>query len=68
MIAMNEFEYSECLKETLQELKEDALLLDLALLGAQEFIDKLTLDCLLRLSDYLGQHVNDISVLCKRYL
>ena len=62
---MTDFEYSECLKETLQELREDAMLLDMALLGCQVSIDKLTLDCLLRLTDYLQQHVNDICTLCK---
>ena len=65
---MTDFEYSECLKETLQELREDAKLIDLALLGAQASIDKLTLDCLLRLTDYLNQHVNDVCVLYRRYL
>ena len=65
---MTDFEYSECLKETLQELREDAMLIALSLLGAQVSIDKLTLDCLLRLTDYLNQHVNDVCVLCRRYL
>lgn len=62
---MTDFEYSECLEETLQELREDAMLLNLALLGAQVSIDELTHDCLLRLTDYLQQHVNDICALCK---
>ena len=65
---LDEFEHSECVKETLQELREDAMLIALSLLGAQVSIDKLTLDCLLRLTDYLNQHVNDICVLCRRYL
>ena len=65
---MTDFEYSECLRETLQELREDTMLIALSLLGAQVSIDKLTLDCLLRLTDYLNQHVNDVCVLCRRYL
>lgn len=58
-------EHSECVQETLQDLREDAALLQLALLGAQASIDELTLSCLLRLADYLKQHVDDICVLCR---
>lgn len=64
---MTDFEHSVCLQETLQELQEDARLLRLALLGTQAFADKLTQDCLLRLSDYLDQHINDVCVLCRKY-
>lgn len=64
---MTDREHSECLEETLQELRQDAKLLGLALMGSQVSIDDLTLDCLLRLADYLNQHINDITVLCKRY-
>ena len=63
---MTGLEYSECLQETLQDLREDAALLRLALLGARVSIDRLTLDCLLRLSDYLNQHVDDLRVLCRQ--
>lgn len=59
-------ERSEYMKEALQDLKEDVALLQLALLGAQTSIDRLTLNCLLRLSDYLKQHVDDICVLHKK--
>lgn len=62
---MTKPEYTECLEETLQELREDAMLLELTLLGAQCSIDCLTLNCLQRLTDYLQQHVNDICVLCR---
>lgn len=65
---MTEFEYSECLEETLQGLREDGRLLNLALMGAEISVDRLTLDCLMRLADYLNQHVNDICVLCRRFL
>lgn len=65
---MKDFEYSEALRETLQELREDAMLIGLALLGTQGSVDKLTRDCLLRLADYLNQHVNDIATLCRKYL
>lgn len=57
---MTGFEYSEHLQETLQDLREDAALLNLALLGARVSIDELTLTCLLRLTDYLDQHIRDI--------
>ncbi len=62
---MTDFEHTECLRETLQELREDAQLIHLSLLGAQTSVDPLTLDCLLRLTDYLNQHINDVCVLCK---
>ena len=52
---MKDFEYSEALRETLQELREDAMLIGLALLGTQGAVDKLTRDCLLRLADYLNR-------------
>ena len=55
----------ECIQEALQDLQEDAALLRLSVLGAQGFMDELTRTCLLRLTDYLKQHVNDICVLCK---
>ena len=61
---MRNFDHDECVKETLQELREDAALLHLALMGAQVSIDELTWTCLLRLSDYLDQHVKDICALC----
>ena len=65
---MTDFDQSECLQETLQELQEDARLIHLSLLGAQTSVDKLTLDCLLRLTDYLSQHINDVCVLCKHII
>ena len=55
----------ECIQEALQDLQEDAALLRLSVLGPQGFMDELTRTCLLRLTDYLKQHVNDICVLCK---
>lgn len=58
-------EHAECLREALEDLEEDVALLQLALLGAQASIDRLTLACLLRLSDYLKQHVEDVEVLCR---
>ena len=61
---MIEYSNNECIQETLQDLQEDAALLRLALLGIAHSTDKLTLACLLRLSDYLNQHVNDIRILC----
>lgn len=61
---MTNLEHTECLEETLQELREDATLLELTLMGAQRFMDSLTLSCLQRLTDYLQQHLNDICVLC----
>ena len=64
VIAMTSFEYSECLRETLQDLREDAMLLVLALNGVRSSVDSLTLDCLLRLNDYLNQHMDDLRFLC----
>lgn len=58
----------ESLRDTLQDLREDAALLRLALMGAEASMDRLTLDCLLRLSDYLNQHVDDLRSLCRVYL
>ncbi len=55
----------QCMQETLQDLREDITLLQLALLGAQASIDKLTLSCLLRLSDYLKQHIEDMGAVCQ---
>ena len=57
---------SECVQETLRDLQEDAALLRLSILGSEGSIDGLTRTCLLRLTDYLTQHVNDICVLCGR--
>ena len=61
---VSHFDHDECVRETLQDLREDAALLHLALMGAQVSIDELTWTCLLRLSDYLDQHVKDICALC----
>lgn len=54
-----------CIQETLRDLREDAALLRLTVLGARGHMDRLTRDCLIRLSDYLGQHVNGICALCR---
>lgn len=62
---MNETDRAECLAEVLEALREDTRMLFLMLHGVQPTADRLTLDCLRRLSDYLNQHVNDVSVLCK---
>ena len=61
---LSETQHFECVQETLQDLREDVALIQLALWGAHASIDKLTLSCLLRLSDYLKQHVEDLVVLC----
>lgn len=61
---MTIFDRNECIKEVLQDLQEDTLLLRLSILGLQGSVDELTRVCLLRLTDYLNQHVNDICVLC----
>lgn len=61
---INRFEHAECVQETLQELREDTALLHLVLMGAQASVDELTWTCLLRLTDYLKQHVDDICILC----
>ena len=61
---MTALEHDERLREALQGLPEDAALLRLALMGAEVSIDSLTLECLLRLTDYLDQHVDDLRVLC----
>ena len=62
---MMEIQNSDCIQEALQDLQEDIALLQLALLGAQASVDKVTLNCLLRLSDYLKQHIEDMATLCK---
>ena len=61
---MNDLCHDKCILETLQDLREDASLLRLCILGLQDSVDELTRVCLLRLTDYLNQHVNDICVLC----
>lgn len=61
---MNDLSHDKCILETLQDLREDASLLHLCILGLQGSVDELTRVCLLRLTDYLNQHVNDICVLC----
>ena len=63
---MTDFDRAECLAETLEELQEDTTLLRLSILGTEGFVDELTRACLLRLTDYLDQHVNDICVLCRK--
>ena len=63
---MVELEHSESLEETLQDLKEDAELIRIVLLGAQGSTDALTLRCILRLSDYLTQHGDDLNMLLKK--
>lgn len=60
------YERKECIQETLCELQEDTALLRMALMGAEGPVDQLTWDCLLRLTDYLKQHVDDICVLCRK--
>ena len=57
---------SECIQETLQDLQEDVTLLRLSILGTKNTVDELTQTCLLRLIDYLNQHINDICVLCDK--
>lgn len=56
-------DFSEQLKDALEDLSEDVELIRLTLLGAQGAADKMTLRCLLRLSDYLEQHMQDIKML-----
>ena len=60
------YERKECIQETLCELQEDTALLRMALMGAEGSVDQLTWDCLVRLTDYLKQHVDDICVLCRK--
>jgi len=55
-----------CLQESLYDLRQDTRLLQLAIRGAAHTMDPLTWECLLRLTDYLQQHVNDVCFLCKR--
>lgn len=56
-------EQFEQMEEAFQDLREDVALLQLVLLGAQAAIDRLTLSCLLRLSDYIKQHLQDVRML-----
>ena len=58
-------EHAECLQESLNDLREDARLLQITLRGVRTPADELTMNCLIRLTDYLDQHVNDVCVLCK---
>ena len=51
---------SGCITETLEDLQEDLFLLRMTLLGAEEVLEPLAFRCLLRLSDYLEQHVDDL--------
>ena len=63
---MDYFDRKECIQETLCELKEDTAILRMVLMGAEGSVEQLTWDCLLRLTDYLEQHVDDICVLCRK--
>ena len=63
---MESYDRNECIKEVLQDLQEDTALLHLVISGIQPSLDHLTHTCLLRLMDYLKQHVNDICVLCNK--
>ena len=58
-------DYAECLQESLNDLREDARLLQIALRGVRAPADELTMNCLLRLTDYLNQHVDDVCALCR---
>lgn len=62
-----EFSLDQCnsLQEALYDLKQDANLLQLAIRGSAPDINALTFECLLRLMDYLQQHINDICFLCQ---
>lgn len=51
--------YGAGLGEALEDLREDALLLRLAVRGT-EGVDPLTFRCMARLCDYLDQHVEDL--------
>ena len=51
------------LQEAVQALREDSALLELALLGAQAAIDPTTLSCLLRVSDFIRDHIREMSAL-----
>ena len=57
-----------CLQETLHDLMQDARLLQLTIRGSDSTIEPLTAECLLRLTDYLQQHVNDLCFLYKQNL
>ena len=48
------------LQNALYDLKQDTKLLQLAIRGSDSSMDSLTKECLLRLTDYLQQHVNDV--------
>lgn len=62
---MTDLEYSKSLEDALEDLQEDAELIRIVLLGAGDAVDELTLRCMLRLSDYLKQHINDVEMLLK---
>ena len=53
----------EQMQDALQDLREDAALLQFVLLGAQPSIEPQAFSCLLRLSDYLKQHIQDAGML-----
>ena len=48
--------------EALQDLREDAVMLHAVLCNAKAPVDQVTLACLLRLSDYLNQHIQDMEM------
>ena len=63
---LTHFDRQQDLEETKEDLLQDVQLLRLALRGAEGAIDRLTLDCLLRLTDYLEQHTADLCRLSGR--
>jgi len=65
---MDEFERREELERTWENLFQILHILRLTLQGAEIEIDDLTLNCLLRLTDYLDQHTADLRNLYRPYL
>lgn len=63
-LEMTEPERREELATTLDDLQQDVLMLRLMLRGLDGSADPLALQCLLRVSDYLDQHIWDVCALC----
>ena len=61
---LTEAQRQQELSDTLEELRQDLLMLRLMLRGLEGRCDDLSLQCLTRIGDYLDQHIGDVRVLC----
>lgn len=63
---LTESQRQQELSDTLEELRQDILMLRLMLRGLEGRCEDLPLQCLARMGDYLDQHIRDVRVLCSQ--